>query len=160
MSKEFRDKYQGKKYTRKDVQHFTDFYTEPGPDGRPVYVTEQGHKDECDVNNIIKKYDATGLITHVANFEASYGDVGSLDFREALELQMQISEKFSELPSSIRKTFENSPQKYLEFLENPKNYDQSVEMGLRKPPVTPNVAPQPSKLQKATKEAIDDIKKL
>jgi len=139
MSKAFAEKFKGKKWKREDVRSFTNYVTEPGPDGRPIYVTEQGHKDECDVNNIIKKYDATGLITHVARFEATYEDVAALDFRQALELQKSIQEKFSELPSSIRRRFENDPYKYLAFLENPANEKESVEIGLRAGPKPPRI---------------------
>jgi len=154
MSKAYREKYGNKKVSRDEIKKFTAFQTELGLDGKPVYITEQGHKDECDVNNIIKKYDATGLITHVATFEASYGDVGSIDFKEALDMQISISEKFSELPSDIRKRFENSPYKYLAFLEKPENMEESYNLGLRirpyTPPETPKTKPEPSKIQKGS----------
>ncbi|QXP08131.1 MAG: internal scaffolding protein [Arizlama microvirus] len=149
MSKEFAQKFHGKKFKREDVRKFTDFHTPLGPDGRPVYVTEQGHKDECDVNNIIKKYDSTGLLTHVAKFEAVFADVGSVDFKEALDRQIEIGNRFMELPSEIRKTFENNPVNYLSFLEKPENYAKSVEMGLRKAPDPSQIHPEASKLQKA-----------
>jgi len=153
MSKAYREKFGKKKATREQIRQFTALETKLGPDGKPVYITEQGHKAECDVNNIIKKYDATGLITHVATFEASYGDIGSMDFKEALDMQIRISEKFSELPSDIRRKFENSPYKYLSFLENPANMEESYNLGLRvRPMPTPQpskTAPEPSKMQKA-----------
>ncbi|QXP08257.1 MAG: internal scaffolding protein [Arizlama microvirus] len=153
MSKAFAQKFGHKKVKREEIRKFTDFNTPLGDDGRPIYVTEQGHKDECDVNNIIKKYDQTGLITHVANFEASYGDVKSMDFREAMELQLQIRDKFSELPSNIRKEFDNNPEKYLAFLENPKNDAKAIEMGLRKEtPQYTTINAEPSKQQKASQD--------
>ncbi|QXP08110.1 MAG: internal scaffolding protein [Arizlama microvirus] len=153
MSKAFADKFHGKKYKRHDVREFTNVFIPPGPDGRPLYITEQGHKDECDVNQIIKKYDATGLITHVARFEAQYGEIPATDFKEAMDKQIEIRERFMELPSSIRKTFENDPVQYLSFLEKPENYEKSVAMGLRKAPEPSITNSEASKLQKATKVA-------
>jgi len=131
MSNAFRQKFGNKKYTRKDAKAFVAQTFPVDQDGKPLYVTEQGHKKECDVNLIIKKYDRTGLINHVNQFEAMYGDVSSIDFRSAIELNMKVGEHFEELPSDIRKRFDNDPLTFLTFLEDPKNYAESVQLGLR-----------------------------
>ena len=34
--------------------------------------TKQAFKEECDVNNILRKYEKTGLITHVAAYKGRY----------------------------------------------------------------------------------------
>jgi len=146
MSKAFREKFGNKKYTRKDVKLFTAQIFPVDEEGKPIYKTEQGHKAECDVNNIIKKYDRTGLINHVSRFEAMYGDVSSLDFRQALELQIKVGENFNELPSEIRKRFNNDPTSFLAFLEDPKNDAESVKLGLRTNDRTHKTAPE-SKIQ-------------
>jgi len=142
MSNAFRKKFGNKKYNRKDVKAFVAQTFPVDEEGRPLYVTEQGHKKECDVNLIIQKYDRTGLINHVNSFEAMYGDVSSIDFRNALELNMKVGDHFNELPSDIRKRFDNDPLAFLAFLENPKNYAESVELGLRRNDVKPNKTPQ------------------
>jgi len=144
MSNAFRQKFGNKKYTRKDAKAFVAQTFPVDEEGRPLYVTEQGHKKECDVNLIIQKYDRTGLINHVNTFVAIYGDVSSIDFRNALELNMKVGEHFNELPSNIRKRFENDPLQFISFLENPKNYAESVELGLRR-----NDQPPPKTLQNA-----------
>lgn len=131
MSQKFAAEFGKKKYTREDVRKFVQKSFPYGEDGRPIYVTEQAHLKECDVNEIIKKYDATGLITHVNNFEALYADVSSIDFDRSLTLQKEIGAKFAELPSNIRKRFDNSPSEYLRFLENPANLQESIDLGLR-----------------------------
>lgn len=100
------------------------------PDGTPQYTTEQSHQRECDVNEIIKRYDKTGLIDHVTKFEAAYGDVSGLEFRSALELVNQASSSFMALPASVRAYFENSPEKLLTFMEDPLNRNKAIELGL------------------------------
>lgn len=132
MSREFREKVGKKKYSRADVRAFCAQTFPVDEDGRPIYMTEQGHKAECDVNNIIRKYDRTGLINHVNQFEAIYGDVSSIDFREALDLNMRVGKSFNELPSAIRKRFDNDPAAFIAFIEDPKNHEESVTLGLRR----------------------------
>lgn len=52
-------------YNRDSVEGIT--FNEPS-------MAQQHFKDECDVNNILRKYESTGLVTHVANGTPSYGD--------------------------------------------------------------------------------------
>lgn len=109
------------------------FFQQPGKsdeNGKPIYFTEQSHKKECDINNIIRKYDKHGIITHVSKFEASYGDLTGLDFKQAKDLVINAQNSFNELPANIRQYFENSPEKLLTFMEDPQNRDKAIELGL------------------------------
>lgn len=99
-------------------------------DGKIVYFTEQHHKKECDVNLIIKKFDKTGLITHVQKLEARYGDVTGLDFRKAQDLVINAQSMFDDLPADIRKRFRNDAGEFLEFMENADNRDEAIKLGL------------------------------
>lgn len=98
--------------------------------GKPIYFTEQAHKKECDVNNIIKKYDKNGLITHVSKFEAKFGDVSGVDFQAMQEKVANAQSMFNQLPVEIRSEFENNPAKLLKFMDNPDNRDRAIELGL------------------------------
>jgi len=98
--------------------------------GELVYVTEQSHAKECDVNLIIRKYDKTGLIDHITKFEARFGDLRGLDFKEAMDLVTNASSMFEQLPSNIRAKFDNTPEKLLEFMEKPENRAEAIELGL------------------------------
>ena len=102
-------------------------------DGRPAYYTEQNHTKQCDVNEIIKKYDQHGLISHVNRLEAKYGDMTGKDYKESLDLVIKVKREFDELPSNIRKEFSNDPAEYLAFMENPENRDRAIELGLIEP---------------------------
>lgn len=145
MSQKFAKEFGKKKYTREDVRKFVQKSFPYNKEGRPIYVTEQGHKKECDVNEIIKKYDREGVITHVNRFEAMYADVSAISFENGLRIQQEISEKFMELPSEIRKRFENSPLEYLKFLGDPRNNEEAIALGLRKNDVKPVEMPSDAK---------------
>lgn len=101
--------------------------------GDPIYVTEQHHKNECDINQIIRKYDKTGLITHITKFEAKFGDMTGTDFKTAHDQVIKAQAMFDELPSQIRKRFQNTPEKLLSFMENPENRKEAEELGLINP---------------------------
>jgi phage internal scaffolding protein len=98
--------------------------------GNPIYFTEQHHKKECDINNIIKKYDKTGLISHINNIEGFFGDLSGDDFKTMQDQVIMASNMFDDLPSDIRNRFENEPYKLLEFMDDPNNRDEAIELGL------------------------------
>lgn len=86
-------------------------------DGR----TKQSFKDETDINKIMQRAQRTGTISHLAKYEAVYGDFADLDLLQA-QLQVQRGEQiFSELPSEIRKEFHNQPHEFFKFVNDPAN---------------------------------------
>ncbi len=95
-----------------------------------VSLTKQSFTKECDINNIMAKYQKTGAIDHVNKHEASYGFATSHDFQSALETIRTGQTMFDELPSSIRTKFENDPAKFLDFVQDNKNQAEMVELGL------------------------------
>lgn len=105
-------------------------------DGNPVYFTEQSHKRITDVNYIIKQYDKTGLIINQQNIEAQYGDMSGDDYKTMLDTVLNAQKAFDELPSKIRKKFNNNPEDYLRFFEDPENRDEAIELGLVNPSST------------------------
>lgn len=94
--------------------------------------TKQSFKEECDINNIVKKYDkGRGLLTHVNHAIAQYGDFTEKnEYQDALNLLNQSRDNFAKIPSEIRRQFDNDPGEFLEFAGNPANLDKMVEMGL------------------------------
>lgn len=123
--------------------HFVDEFGEPEKG-----MTEQNHKASTDINNIIKQYDKTGVLTHVNESKAHYGDYTLVnEYQENLNLVIKAQNSFNELPSEVRKVFGNDPGAFIEFVTNPDNHPELVEMGLAKPkpPVEPVVeAPTPT----------------
>lgn len=140
MSKEYREK-SGKENDASTTPAMREHCSRPGKrnhDGTIQYFTEQQYKDTCDVNKIIQKYDKHGLITHVSSIEAKYGDMTGADYKTAMDLVVNMRTMFNELPSEIRKRFDNSPEKYLNFMEDPANRKEAIDLGLINPNWTDN----------------------
>jgi phage internal scaffolding protein len=97
-------------------------------------MTQQNFKKECDINNIMRKYQKTGLVDHVAKYQGDYSDVSNVPtYHEALGIIQSAHTAFDSLPSNIRKKFENDPGKFLAFVDDPANVDEMREMGLLNP---------------------------
>jgi len=99
-------------------------------------MTQQNQKAECDVNGIMAKWQKTRdpsifQRTNGAFIDATMG----VDYHTALNVIKDAQEAFAELPSAIRRRLDNDPAKFLEFMHNPDNHDEMVELGLIEPPV-------------------------
>ena len=95
-------------------------------------LTSQAHKQECDINRIMQKWAKTGTVEHRNTFEGQYGNFTETpgDYHEAMNQVVQANEMFEGLPSGIRRRFGNDPGAFLDFVQDAKNYDQLIDMGL------------------------------
>lgn len=84
------------------------------------HQTQQHFKHECDINNIVAKYTATGIDPAPPGaYEARrFGYATSKDFAESAFAVAEIKSAFAELPSSERARFQNSPERWIEHYEN------------------------------------------
>lgn len=105
--------------------------------------TKQSFKDECDVNNIVARFSATGQLPNFNQIPPQYLDVTEMDFQEHQNFIAEAQTMFNELPSALRSRFENSPAKFLDFCSQEKNRPEMAEMGLLRPIVDP-VIPMPT----------------
>ena len=105
-------------------------------------MTKQSFKDECDINNIMRRYEATGVIQHLSGRTAEFGDyISELDFQQSMNAVILAQDMFAALPARVRDRFGNDPARMLGFLEDPKNREEAIELGLvNAPPAEP--APQ------------------
>lgn len=106
-------------------------------------VTKQSFAADADINNILAKYQITGLTEFVNEHEASYGVVPADDFQASMEIVAQAHEMFEDLPSSMRKRFANDPAAMLSFLQDPDNRDEAVKLGFIDAPEPPPSPPEP-----------------
>lgn len=123
-----------------------------------VSQTQQQFKEECNINNILKKYHKTGALEHANSRSAEYGFATSNDFRESMEIITNANEMFAELPSKIRTRFANSPENFLDFVQNPENKAEMASMGLievkapDRPVLVEMVRNEPETVSKAEQE--------
>lgn len=103
-----------------------------------VSLTKQSFLKECDINNIMSKYQKTGLIDHVCKYEGSYGDFLNVsDYQSSLNAVMSAQEEFNSLPSSLRARFSNDPAQFLQFVNDDSNREEAIKIGLIPSPVLP-----------------------
>lgn len=120
-------------------------------------MTKQSFKKECDINEIMKKFQTTGVIDHYAKRAPEFIDVPTIEYQDALQIVIDAEDNFAALPSSIRAKFHNDPAEYLQYVENPENLDEMRTLGLANPlPVQPkDPAPTPRDHAPASNKAPD-----
>lgn len=95
--------------------------------------THQSFQAECDINNIMARYKATGLIEHVKSHNGDYSDLlSAVDYHSAMNEVIAAQDAFDSLPSAVRAKFSNSPAEFLAFADDPQNFDEMVNLGLAK----------------------------
>lgn len=108
---------------------------------------------ECNVNHILATYTKTGLVPPI-DPNAQYGDLSDFDYQS---LQNQIANAhslFEQLPDNVKYKFGNEPYRFLNFVQDERNYDELVEMGLANN--APTASPEDEALP-VTDAASDDL---
>lgn len=79
--------------------------------------TKQSMKDECDINQIVKKFDKTGLLDHLADGVPNFADVSDLgDYRSALDNVKRAEEFFAGFPAGVRAEFDNDVARFMAYV--------------------------------------------
>lgn len=90
-------------------------------------MTKQYFKDECNVNNIVRRFQQDGVIPVTTNVAPQYGHAPNLEFKEALDLVLSGRQEFASLSDSVRQGFGNDENRYFQFLDtyqrDPTAYD-------------------------------------
>lgn len=109
-------------------------------------ITKQSHKNECDIHQILKQYQKTGIITHISQSEAVYGDLpDAIDYQMAIEMVRQAQEGFMDLPSVVREEFGNDPYQLLAAIGDTSMRPRLEELGILEPSAPPPApAPEPA----------------
>lgn len=103
----------------------------------------QSDAAEVDINNIIKRIQKGGT-PPVLRGEPFYGDVSDFgDLGESFMKVKEANELFMSYPAEVRSRFDNDPVKMVEFLENPDNLKEAVDLGLaiKRPDPEPAAVP-------------------
>jgi len=92
--------------------------------------TKQSFRDEANINTMLKKYKDTGYQPEPGTRKPLFGDFTQVDFMQAQNDVAEIKSAFESLPSAIRSRFKNSPEMLINFVANPENEAEAVELGL------------------------------
>lgn len=97
-------------------------------------LTQQHFKDECDINNILRKFNVTGLLPENP-LSPRYGDFSGIgDYHSALNAVRASHAEFEALPAGIRARFGNDPANLIEFMNSEENRAEAIKLGLIDPP--------------------------
>lgn len=104
--------------------------------------TDQSYKNDCDVNNIMRRFMQTGQVNHLAKGTPVFQDVTEIpDLDVALNTVTKAQETFDALPADIRRRFGNSPVEMYKFISDPANAEQSHKLGLLSDETLKHLAP-------------------
>ncbi len=96
--------------------------------------TKQEFKDECDVNLIVDAF-TRGAPLPVQIHQGQFVDVSELgDYKTAVDTLMAADDVFAKLPGAVKDAVGNSPAGFLDFVNDPENADEMVQLGLVAPP--------------------------
>jgi len=122
-------------------------------------VVDQTGKEQADINFIMRRIQKTGQLADLiaqgmqSQNGMMYGDfTDAPTFQEAMNITLHARDQFSRLDAHIRNRFDNDPAKFLDFVHDPKNAEEMLNMGLRKPK-----PPEPEPDAKL-KDVVDAIK--
>lgn len=102
-------------------------------------MTQQSGKDDADINVIVERAKRGAIPPPGRPAAPMYADFTEVptDLREVLVMVKRADELFMSLDPFIRRRFDNDPAKMLDFLNDSKNRDEAVKLGLVKAPVVP-----------------------
>ena len=100
-------------------------------------LARQEYAAEADINNIIRRYQETGSFYDPlvpASRQPLFGDFTCVgDYMDAYYKLTTAQQSFDSLPASVRDRFSNDPAQLIAFLDDAKNRDEAVRLGLLSP---------------------------
>ncbi len=121
-------------------------YGDTGPRVQVVFPEGEGRskqamRDECNINKIMAKFQKTGAVEHGNRFAGSYGFATSVSFHEAMNLVAVGESMFNALPGTVRRRFSHDVGEFLDFVQDPANKQEMIELGLSEPEAPPAGSP-------------------
>lgn len=102
--------------------------------------TRQEFTDECDINNIMARYEASGVWPFRDDVKPTYYDFTSVpyDLQSAMQQMYEAEDAFMRLPALVRKEFDNDPVRFVEFAAKPDSLERLRGWGLAEPEKVPD----------------------
>lgn len=108
----------------------------------------QEFRQDTNIRNIYKKYRKAGQNPlaggfcpedqqFLSRFASNCSDVSEVpvDYHQLCENKKRIEAAVDSLPGLVKKRFGNDPQRIIEFVSDPNNREEAIELGLIQPPV-------------------------
>lgn len=100
-------------------------------------LTQQQFTAETDINVMMKRMGVTDQAVPPTAFPEGtltldYTHLDGLEYRDVLDRMRTAQEAFQQLPAELRARFFNRPENLWEFVNNPKNDDEAIKLGLLK----------------------------
>lgn len=90
----------------------------------------QSAEEESNINTIVRRFGISGELPNQVAMPVS-GDFTNIpDFHTAMNLVRQAQEEFVRVPAEIRARFNNDPGRFMDFFDDPANYDEALKLGL------------------------------
>lgn len=102
-------------------------------DGDEIILTEQNHKGEVDINNIVSKHGLDLIAQNQKLVQLTFDENPNNDFQEMMNMLIKGQEAFMSLPANNRAEFNNNPAEYMDYVMNPENRDAMIERGWIQP---------------------------
>lgn len=92
-------------------------------------LTKQSFKNSCDINQIIKRAQKQGTLSHLQKYPSMvYGEFEGIDLLEAHRRVTRAKEIFRDLPSEVKNEFNQDPFAFAGFCANPANNSRLAEL--------------------------------
>lgn len=131
---------------RKYALHF------PAGEGR----TEEAHAGEADINQIMARAKRGEHEDYANKHEPRYGDATGPQYLEANILIAAANSMFEELPSGLRSRFNHNPAQFLEFVQNPGNEEELIQLKLKNPKPKTEAETLPESNKKPSEKTTED----
>lgn len=111
---------------------------------KDVPITQQSEKADADINVIVERASRGAIAPVGRGSTPMYGDFTEVptDLREVLVIARRAEDLFMTLDPFVRRRFNHDPAEMLDFLNDSKNRDEAVKLGLVKAPIPPVVEPR------------------
>jgi len=115
--------------------------------------TQQSMSERCNMNTIIARYRQTGILGSpdaLSRRQGVFADVSNIpDYPEMCQRIANAQEAFQQLPARVRFRFRNDPAQLIDFIQDERNREEAIELGLVKPP-EPKIEPEAPKTSTPT----------
>lgn len=104
----------------------------------------QSAEEESNINTIVRRFGISGELPGGYAMPQS-GDFTNIpDFHTAMNLVRKAQEEFVKVPAEVRARFNNDPGRFMDFFDDPANYDEALKLGLvnARPPAPPSGTPE------------------